>query len=63
MAGHTHTCWKCDDEFPCNAPIVRDADAPQNICILAFEEGEDGLLCDDCTSAQGEIQGEMRLIQ
>lgn len=63
MAGHSHVCWKCEGVIECNAPIVRDPDAPQNICIVAFEEGEDGLLCDNCESAQGELQSEMRLIQ
>ena len=63
MAAHSHTCWKCGAEFPCSAPIVRDSESPHNICIIAFEEGEDGLTCEDCESAQGEMQSERRLVQ
>lgn len=63
MAAHTHTCRKCDDSFECNAPLVRDAESPQNVCIIAFEQGEDDLLCDNCESNQGELQSERRLIQ
>lgn len=63
MAAHTHTCWICDEPFDCNAPIVRDPESPQNVCIVAFEEGEDGLRCDNCESTQGELRSEMRLVQ
>lgn len=44
---HTHTCAKCGGEFHCDAPLVADHDAPNKVCIVVFEEGDEQL-CDDC---------------